>query len=196
MPHTMFRPVAVVLDIIRVERRPRYDIRQRGVLVKPVLFRCEYLLLVHVHAHIAPLIVAHEKPQLDETSGEVDGFAGGLLIRAALAGAICPVVSIERAKVPQEWVNRRIFVTIIVGHILAQSIKERQKITIEPWPVVTTDSRSRAQKIAVVKILIIQVLNVMVAGRKTVGGLKRWVILHKLRRINVRPLSDQLLERL
>src|SRR5205823_8135512 len=163
------RPVAVVADIIRVGRRPRHNIAQGCILIEPVLFRSEYLLLVHVHAHVAPLVVTEDKPQLHETSGEVDGFARGFLVGAVLAGAISPLVAVERAEVTQEWVVS--IGTIIVRHILAQLVKERQ-IAIEPRSVVATDRRGRAQKISVVKMMVVQVLNRSVARRESVGGLK------------------------
>ena len=45
-------------------------------------------------------------------------------------------------------------------------------------------------------MVVVQVLNRAVAGWKPVGRVKLRIILHELRRINVRPLADQLLERL
>src|SRR5262245_46631682 len=59
--HELLWPVAVVADIVRIDRGPRYDIAQRRILIEPILFRCQYLLFVHVNAHIAPLVVAQEK---------------------------------------------------------------------------------------------------------------------------------------
>src|SRR5437899_10361232 len=93
--HELLRPVAVVADIIRVGRRPRHNIAQGCILIEPVLFRSEYLLLVHVHAHIAPLVVAEDKPQLHETNGEVYGFARGFLVGDVLAGASGMNVSVK-----------------------------------------------------------------------------------------------------
>src|SRR5262249_36281935 len=73
--HELIRPVAIVGDSVRINRWPRYYIVKRCVLIEPILFSCQYLLFVHVDAHIAPLIVAEEKSKLDETGGEVRGFA-------------------------------------------------------------------------------------------------------------------------
>ena len=74
----LFRPVAVVGGIIRVGRPPWYDITERCILIEPILFGSQYLLFIHVNADVAPLVALRapdEKPQLDETGGEVDGFA-------------------------------------------------------------------------------------------------------------------------
>jgi hypothetical protein len=45
-------------------------------------------------------------------------------------------------------------------------------------------------------MMIIQVLDRSEARWKPVGGIKLWVILDELSRVNIRPLPDQFLERL
>src|SRR5262245_9776814 len=73
--HKLIRPVAIVGDSVWINGWPRYYIVKRCILIEPILFSCQYLLFVHVDAHIAPLVVADEKSKLDETGVEVRSFA-------------------------------------------------------------------------------------------------------------------------